>query len=196
MELYIVRHGETIGNLNHILQGQLPGELTPLGFEQAHKLGLRLQNEEFQAIYCSDLNRCVQTLSQITQFRSEPQPVFDPRLREKSAGEFEGQPVGTPERAARAQGIAPAKFRPKGGENFADVRARAAAFFQELRQTYLRSGAKVLVVSHAGWIAQFFSVVLGQARQIPKSKNTALTILRVENRSVRVVLANDTSHLS
>ena len=42
INLWVVRHGETFANLNHIIQGQQGGELTEKGFEQAHKLGMRL----------------------------------------------------------------------------------------------------------------------------------------------------------
>ena len=34
MELILSRHGETLENQQHILQGQLPGTLSPLGIAQ------------------------------------------------------------------------------------------------------------------------------------------------------------------
>ncbi len=37
MCIYLVRHGQTIGNLKNELQGQLPGELSEFGGKQAEQ---------------------------------------------------------------------------------------------------------------------------------------------------------------
>ena len=41
--LYLVRHGETVDNANHIMQGQTPGELNEQGIKQAEDLAERLK---------------------------------------------------------------------------------------------------------------------------------------------------------
>ena len=40
--LLLVRHGETVDNVNKIMQGQTHGRLTLNGIEQAHELGRQL----------------------------------------------------------------------------------------------------------------------------------------------------------
>ena len=62
VNLWLVRHGETFANIQKIIQGQQGGELTKNGIEQAEKLGARLQTQKFHKVFCSDLNRCRQTL--------------------------------------------------------------------------------------------------------------------------------------
>ena len=42
MRLILVRHGETLDNVNGVLRGQGHGKLTKLGVEQAKKLAKRL----------------------------------------------------------------------------------------------------------------------------------------------------------
>lgn len=37
--LLLIRHGETVDNVNRIMQGQTPGRLTDNGVEQARLLG-------------------------------------------------------------------------------------------------------------------------------------------------------------
>jgi probable phosphoglycerate mutase len=37
-KLYLVRHGQTVDNVNQIMQGQTQGELTAEGVEQACQL--------------------------------------------------------------------------------------------------------------------------------------------------------------
>lgn len=205
MELYLTRHGQTVGNVQRILQGQQPGELTPLGQQQAQCLAQRLAGEHFDFVYCSDLHRCVQTLAPTLTLHPTLEPVFESRLREKAAGELEGQPLGTTDRLARERRMDPRLFRPSGGESWSDVQGRAQSFFSELCAQHLSPSAnvRVLLVSHGGWIMEFLNVLRelkGQrAVYANKSQNTAVYVIRVERRGGRVlattVLENDTSHL-
>lgn len=117
MDLYVTRHGQTIGNVQKILQGQQGGQLTENGFEQASKLGNRLKSVRFTAIYSSDLNRCIQTLSQIISHHDYLTPILDERLREKAAGELEGQPHGTTDKLAKQAGMDKREYKPLGGES-------------------------------------------------------------------------------
>ena len=41
--LYLVRHGETVDNANHIMQGQTQGELNEHGIKQAEELADRFK---------------------------------------------------------------------------------------------------------------------------------------------------------
>ena len=59
--LYLVRHGETVENAAHILQGHMPGHLTPLGIQQAEALRDELNAIKFNTLVCSDLKRCIDT---------------------------------------------------------------------------------------------------------------------------------------
>lgn len=209
MELYITRQyylnsGQTIGNVQKILQGQQGGQLTELGFRQAQLLAERLKKERFDHIFCSDLNRCQQTLSQILPFHQYITPVYDPRLREKGAGDLEGQPLGTTDQLARANNLNPREFRPNNGESWTDVQARARSFLFEISQNLIGAGTKkVLVVSHGGWIMEFINVIREIRGQAPvyanKSKNTAIYIYRFKKSGNKIipsmVVENDTKHL-
>ena len=204
MDIYLTRHGQTISNVNGILQGQLPGELTESGTLQARKLGLRLKDEHFDAIYSSDLHRCIQTLSEVAPHHPYAEPILDSRIREKSAGELEGQKLGIIEKMAKAQGTSTRLYRPPGGETWGEVHERASSVFRDLCERHIEGPAKkVLVISHSGWIKEFINVIR-RARNQPtaghvKSSNTALYIIRVQakgNAAVpTVILENDTTHL-
>ena len=61
VELILSRHGETLENQRHLLQGQLPGTLSPLGLQQAEDLAERLKNETIDAVVSSDLDRSYRT---------------------------------------------------------------------------------------------------------------------------------------
>ena len=59
--LYLVRHGETIDNVNQIMQGQTQGLLTDNGILQAKEVRDQMGSEPFAAIISSDLRRSVDT---------------------------------------------------------------------------------------------------------------------------------------
>ncbi len=71
--LLLVRHGETVDNVNKIMQGQTHGRLTLNGIEQAHELGRQLRGEHIDVFLSSDLARAVETLEIIKKEKTLPQ---------------------------------------------------------------------------------------------------------------------------
>ena len=69
--LYLARHGQTEQNLAHIFQGQMPGNLTALGRQQAAELGERLREIPFDSLLSSDLARAYD----MENPNSEPQHI-------------------------------------------------------------------------------------------------------------------------
>ena len=65
--LYLVRHGETIDNVNQIMQGQTQGQLTENGIRQAEEVRDQMANEHFSAIISSDLRRSADTAKIIAE---------------------------------------------------------------------------------------------------------------------------------
>ena len=66
MYLYIIRHGETYGNING--DGFTETDLTDTGLYQAFLLGERFKDEKIDAIYTSTLIRAVRTGSEIYKY--------------------------------------------------------------------------------------------------------------------------------
>ena len=60
-KIYLIRHGESIGNLHRICLGHTDLDLTDLGLKQAKKTADALSDVNFAAIYSSDLIRAVHT---------------------------------------------------------------------------------------------------------------------------------------
>ena len=53
-KLYLVRHGETVANKAHILQGQTDGELNDTGRRQAGEVRKKLNGAEIDVYVASD----------------------------------------------------------------------------------------------------------------------------------------------
>ena len=137
VELWVVRHGETIENHTRTIAGQNASGLTDRGHEQARLLSQRLENVKFAGIYISDLNRTKQTADAVLRTMASGAPAFtDSRLREKAAGKYEGQKIGYIEQMTRASGQPHRIFRPPGGESWEDVALRSRSFMREILARY------------------------------------------------------------
>ena len=73
MDLYIIRHGESQGNIG--LDVEDP-HLTEHGKKQAELLALRLRNINFDVILSSPLTRAVQTATPLAELRGMPITVM------------------------------------------------------------------------------------------------------------------------
>ena len=88
--LYLVRHGETVDNANHIMQGQTPGELNEKGVQQAKELAEQLKDEPIDAFVSSDLRRSIHTCELIAAPHGQA-VATTPLLRERDWGSFTGK---------------------------------------------------------------------------------------------------------
>jgi len=89
MELYLIRHGETLWNAENRLQGTVDIDLNENGRAKAIALGQQLDSVTFERIYSSPLTRAYETACLI-RGRKNQLIQRDERLREISFGEMEG----------------------------------------------------------------------------------------------------------
>ncbi|XBW37504.1 hypothetical protein QEN19_003085 [Hanseniaspora menglaensis] len=99
IRLFIIRHGETSYNKKKIIQGHLNISLNDQGISQSSQLNKFLVNDEgnflarenIDAIYCSDLKRCAETLQYAVEGTDRlDDVVFSDQLRERFMGEVQG----------------------------------------------------------------------------------------------------------
>lgn len=129
-KLILVRHGETLENKLKIIQGHRDTVLSEKGMRQAQLLGAKLENELFTHVYCSDLNRAHHTCEIIMKQNktSKVEINVDKRLRERSLGCLEGQPLS----ALRDHTKFDSKQSIPGYETKQELRRHAKSFFVEL----------------------------------------------------------------
>ena len=85
-----MRHGETIDNARHLMQGQVQGELNVIGKQQAEVVRDEWANHHVDAFVSSDLKRSYDTACIV----AEPhglKVVTTPLLRERDWGDFTGR---------------------------------------------------------------------------------------------------------
>lgn len=87
--LYLVRHGETEWNVEHIIQGQSDSNLTEKGKQQVRETAEEFKNINFDAIYSSDLFRA-QSSAEIIKMDRDILIQTSELLRERGFGKFDG----------------------------------------------------------------------------------------------------------
>ena len=81
MKLYIIRHGETFGNLNG--DGFSETDLTPKGERQIALLGERFKDYNIDKFYVSPLIRAIKTANAVRMYHKETPIIIDSLLLEK-----------------------------------------------------------------------------------------------------------------
>lgn len=151
MEVYIVRHGETLWNADGKMQGNIDIELNENGRALAAELGQTLTEVHFDRIYSSPLIRAYETACLIRGDRHIP-IIRDDRLREIGFGILEGTHFGEwlkegcPYRFFFTE---PGRYvPPEGGESLEHVCARAKEFLQEVVEPTWEATERIMIVAH------------------------------------------------
>ena len=148
MKLIIVRHGQTEENRRGIVQGQKRGHLSELGKEQVLNVALELSKVNLDAIYSSDLKRCVDTVIPIAKYHKNTDVIYSKQLEEIKIGGFGLVPLWFPPQLANsALNIAiRLNFKSPGGESWKSLKNRERIFLNDLYSTH--QNETVLIVSH------------------------------------------------
>ncbi len=89
--LFVMRHGQSVYNLEDIVSGHVNPDLTEEGRAQARAAKTRLAHVHFDEVYSSDLDRAIET-AEIIFGAPVPKDHRLPELRERSFGELDGKP--------------------------------------------------------------------------------------------------------
>ena len=146
--LYLMRHGQTLFNLQHKIQGWCDSPLTELGQEQARFAGLYFENNKIQIdhAYASTSERACDTLELVTGGRIPYTRLKG--LKEWNFGVFEGKdeclnpplPYGD-------------FFKQFGGETQEELQLRMVRTLMDVMKK--EDHHVVLAVSHGGACANF-----------------------------------------
>ena len=132
-------HGTTTDNEKEISSGWNDVGLSDLGIKQSVDLKNQIKDRKFDAIFCSDLKRAVDS-AKLTFDGVEIIP--DKRLRECNYGRYNAQPSVIVE--PMQEKFITEKF--PEGESYEDVKSRIADFLEFLEQNY--DGKNIAIVAH------------------------------------------------
>jgi len=138
-------HSTTFDNEAHLSSGHNDVELSKLGEKQAKELGERYKDQNFDAIFCSDLQRSYKTAE--IAFGKKFPIVKDKRLRECDYGDL----TGHPSEEVEAEKVKHINIPFPNGESYEDCMRRIKEFFDDLRQMSHDRGTndkKILIIGH------------------------------------------------
>jgi len=133
-------HGTTTDNEKDLATGWSPGELSELGKKQAEELGKLVADKKFDAVFCSDLKRAVDSAE--LGFGKKYDIIKDERLREANYGDYTEKPAKKFKNEMEKYVHSPFP----NGESYKDVEKRIKSFLEFLRDDY--DGKHVAIVAH------------------------------------------------
>ncbi len=153
-KLFLVRHGQSLWNLENRFTGWKDIDITEAGIEEAKKAGLALKGQRIDIAFTSALIRAQHTLSVILNEIGNPNiPVVkDKALNERSYGNLEG--LNKAETALKYGDEQVHIWRrsydvvPPGGESLKDTYNRVIPYFESQIRPLLKNGENVLIVAH------------------------------------------------
>jgi len=152
MELFIVRHGETVWNKAGRLQGSTDIELSDAGRELARVTGVALKDVAIDKIYSSPLKRAYETACLIKGDRDIP-VIKDDRIKELCFGNLEGQVMSNmksdPNSHFQNFFEAPHKYVPdENGESLEALCKRTADFMEDIIIPQANKCERIVIVGH------------------------------------------------
>jgi len=185
-----VRHGESAANIAHIISNRsLDHPLTDLGRQQARQLAQSLAQHSFAAVYCSPVQRAVET-ARILTGQLGGSPILSAALREPDMGILEGRSDAEAwklhnELYQRWWLDQEDDARIEGGESFSDVKRRFLPFIDELIEKNAElPEAKILLVGHGGLYLTMLPLLLKNISTDFAESHTPgfLSVIIAENR--------------
>ncbi len=198
MYLYIIRHGETYGNLNG--DGFSETDLTPKGEEQAHLLGERFRGVTIHKIYTSPLIRAVKTTNALAEHHISTPIYIDSMLLEKGTDpDYCG--IGEDELKKLCPEAEIVPLTPLGEEDDEAAYLRATKVIEKIKSENPLDST-VMIVAHG----TFNNFLVLAALNFPLKENfnfshinTGVTLVQYlrENNVIKTKLKylNDASHL-
>ncbi|MFV5685024.1 2,3-bisphosphoglycerate-dependent phosphoglycerate mutase [Flavobacterium sp. GB2R13] len=152
--LALIRHGQSIYNLENRFTGNLDVPLTSLGEEEAKRAGIKLKGLKFSCAYTSVLKRAEESLRIILEEMKQTQiPVIkNEALNERMYGSLQGLNKAE---VAKKYGENQLKMwrrsyevRPPDGESLEDTYNRIVPYYKQEIEPKLKSGKNILIVAH------------------------------------------------
>lgn len=198
MEIYIIRHGETAGNREHLLNGWTDIPLAPDGVALAAQTGRALRGITFDAAYTSPLIRAEQTAKLVlNESGNDNTPlIHDDRIKEIFAGDWEGISMMNISDPVLGGKIRDYLAHPKtewgfpGGETLHQVMARTQAFLKEAAQGPQQ---RILVSTHGCALRCMLNFLYEDPSDFWQGRmpyNCAVSIVSAENGNMKL-LAKD-----
>lgn len=198
--IYLIRHGESLGNIQHRFLGHCDWDLTDLGLQQAACTAEEFKDIPVDVVVSSDLLRAYHTAEPIAM-QKQLQVLKEPGFREIFAGQWEGRLFSELETEFAGdyhvwrQNIGRAVTT--GGESVLHLHTRVLNALN--RTVQANEGKTIVIATHATPIrvllTGFSGYPIEETSRIPWVSNASITKLICENGNYTVAFSDKTDHL-
>ena len=190
MAIYLIRHGETVGNAARVVQHP-DAPLSPRGVAQAERVAARLAAEGIARIVASDYARARVTAERVRAATGAPLTI-EPLLRERNFGDVRGTAY-----ADLGFDLFAPDYAPPNGETWEVFHARVDRAWGRVQAFAEAAGGHLAVVTH-GLVCRSLAgrhLLLADGCGAPERwENTSVTIVECPA-PWRVRLLNCVAHL-
>ena len=158
MKLYVIRHGQSEGNVRGIFSGWCDHKLTESGREDARKAGRIISKVKFDKVYSSDLNRAYETAKlALPDFECEPTPL----IKEINVGSIQGMTY------AEAREKYGHLYKKPNGNDYGEIGGESFDALYERLQKFLDMVSSspyenVAAFCHGGTMRAIYRLVMGK----------------------------------
>jgi len=206
MKLFLIRHAESIDNVEGRFSGLRDVKLTEKGIQQSEQLSLRLKNTEVDAVFCSDLIRARRTAEIV--FKNKGIEIkANSKFRELDVGAWEGctykevkSKFGYGDEFNPWMGNVGVKISIPQGEKIVSFINKVMSELNRIIKKYRTADKEktIALVCHGVTIRAILSNVLKISISDMwniEQDSTALSIISYFNNRTTINLINDASHL-
>lgn len=152
-KLVLIRHGQSLWNLENRFTGWVDVPLTEQGEDEARLAAKQISSQDFQVAYTSALSRAQDTLSIIQATNGWSIPVIkDQALNERHYGDLQGMNKDEMRKAYGEEQVhiwrRSYDVPPPNGEALKNTAERTLPFYERCILGDIRQGKNVLVVAH------------------------------------------------
>jgi broad specificity phosphatase PhoE len=186
-DLWFIRHGESEGNRDGVMQGRAPSRLTDAGREQARAAGAWFRDKGIDLVLTSPLARAAETAALLAEAAGAPAALAQEDLTEIDTGIFSGMTL------RESESRYPAEWREfqkasweavPGAERIEQLLQRAERLWLFLTARAAEGHARMLCVTHSGFMQWIIRATLGSRTWMPLvggSSNCCVSHLKVSN---------------
>ena len=200
--IYVIRHGESVGNLHRICLGHTDLDITELGMKQAEKTAEALSGVDFASIYASDLIRAVHTAEPHAKMRGLDVNT-SPDFRELYFGNWENASVLMLKEKFHEQFMIGWRqnfgtFTAPEGESVVAMAERMEEGLKRIAKEH--RGENILLTSHAAAIRALWGKISGHAPSewadaYPFPTNASYSVVEFDGERLIPVSYSNDSHL-
>ncbi len=201
LNIYFLRHGETVASKTGGFCGTSDVELTPEGMMMAKDFAIAYQSVPWKAIFCSPMRRTIATAKPLCELVAMEMQLRD-GLKEIDFGKWEGKTPAEVNREYHDEYVRwqsePGWNAPPDGERAIDIARRSSQVIEEIETNY--PDGNVLVVAHKATIriilCSLLGIDVGRYRDRIHMPVAAVSVLEFCQQGPRLLKLSDRSHLN